>query len=424
MSLPLLLSLPWELRDTIWRHVLVRNHPLIITTPGAKRGRVDGLLYVCKQIQNECSTIFWRENTFSLDWTRAAQSFAIRAPYESQIWQASELLAIPRAHLQDLRSILIDIAADDYTDDLSKQLASWFFAQAPYLVRLNLVLQACSDSLNLHFRSFADILWRQFGGDVASLKHLRFVRLTVWNAFYLNRHRRSRRAALPTVRTLTRNRARLRPFNGNAALIGSGLPGEFDRGAVLAWPGVCPYCKDTGHVLEPSILECFYQLRPRVEEEPLARIRGGRFATARLEDLYDAIPATVQVRKTRSKPQTADGNGGSQENVGPQGAAAVTGNMSAQGAATATTTATTTTATTTTTAANSNSNNINVNNTTRPPSQAFKLVLSPQTSAALRQEKVFEGMMVGPFSMKHWNDEQRACGHVIAGQVDAASGLS
>ena len=82
MSTPTLLGLSGELRNKIWRYVLVENQPLDVTGRDSLRGKGThdspfdltyerplhpGLLSVNRQIREECASIYYGENVFHFE---------------------------------------------------------------------------------------------------------------------------------------------------------------------------------------------------------------------------------------------------------------------------------------------------------------------------------------------------------------------
>ena len=94
------LALPGEIRNRIYRFVLVAERPFTVQLQWT-RTLDTALLWVNKQVFEEASSIFYAENAF-----RFSEALFVGAPILQQL---QTLYRIPRPRLKMLRNIILDV---------------------------------------------------------------------------------------------------------------------------------------------------------------------------------------------------------------------------------------------------------------------------------------------------------------------------
>lgn len=95
----LLLALPGEIRNRIYRYVLLKPKPFAVRLQFSPRDTA--LLLVNKQVYREASTIFYYENTF-----RIPESLFLGAPI---LQQMERFYHVPRWTLKSMKHLVVEI---------------------------------------------------------------------------------------------------------------------------------------------------------------------------------------------------------------------------------------------------------------------------------------------------------------------------
>lgn len=98
-SLPPFLTLPGEIRNHIYRDVLVRSSPFAVKLQFAPRDTA--ILRVNKQVFREASAIFYHESTF-----RIPESLFVGAPI---LQQMENFYHLPKWKLKSMKHLVIDV---------------------------------------------------------------------------------------------------------------------------------------------------------------------------------------------------------------------------------------------------------------------------------------------------------------------------